>query len=499
MKYLLSIVGIFVLLLALAYTLLFTAPGNGFLKPVIESRIAQSVPVPTELERFVLRPDRFEVALKIGEESRIEAKGAIRLASQAIDASYHVDIGELADLQKLTGAKLNGPFRTDGTIKGDRSTMVIEGRSDVAGSDTNYRLVLESMKPGTLSATISHLQIDKLLSMVDQPDYAEGTVDIKADIESLDLERLDGRVVTKVRDGLVHPVPVKNDFNLSIPSNLTFKADVDTGLKGSEAVSKVEVVTSVANLSSKALRYHLKKGTLGTDYRLDIPNLDRLFFLTNQHMRGGLSVTGDVETSKKSVRATAHSETLGGAIDALFKNGIADVTVKNIQTVALTDMLLYPHVFDSRANAKLSYDTAKQFGTLHAELLNGQILPNKMSFMLQQMANFDITKEVYERTTIDTKIIKKQLYSDLYMKSRLTEIRSQKGLIDLQRQLIDMTLQIKIRTSMLPVEIKGELTSPRIKVKTGALLKSKAKEELEKRLPKELENSPAGELLKGLF
>ncbi|WP_457593094.1 hypothetical protein [Hydrogenimonas sp.] len=499
MKYVLSIAGVLVLLLALLYGLLFTAPGNGLLQPVIESKIAQKVPLPTKLQTYVLRPDRFEIVLKIGDDTTIETKGSMNLFAQSIDAVYNIDIKELSNLQKLIGSRFNGPFRTEGSVKGDRSFMKIDGKSDVAGSATTYAVDLEKFEPAKAVAKISHLQIDTLLYMLNQPVYAKGNVDIDAKVTNLDPDHLDGKVVTAIRKGLVHPEPVKKDFNISIPSNLTFKGDIDTLLKGSEAVSKVDFITSVATLASKALTYNIERGALTTDYALKVPDLDRLFFLTNQHMKGDILVTGNVETSKESVRATAHSNTLGGAVDALYKNGIADVKIKNIQTVALTDMLLYPHIFDSRANMKLNYDTLKQFGTLHAELLNGQILPNKMSFMLKQMANFDITKEVYERTTIDTKIIKKRLISDLYMKSRLTEIKSQKGVIDLENQTIDTTLDVKLRKTMLPIVIKGPLTSPQIKIEAEGLLKSKAKEEIEKRLPKNLKESPAGELLKGLF
>ncbi len=499
MKYLLSAIAILVLLLALLYGALFTAPGNGLLKPVIESKIAAKVPLPTKLQRFVLRPDRFDILLKIGEDTTIEAKGSMDLFSQYIDASYSVDIKELSNLEKLIGTRLNGPFRTSGSVKGDRSELKISGNSDVSGSETVYAVDLKEFEPGNLTAKVAHLQIDRLLHMLNMPPYAEGRVDIEAKIANLDMEHLDGTVVTEIREGVVNPQPVKSDFNISVPSDLTFKGDVNTRLKGSKAVSKVDFISSIATLSSKALTYDIKKGALTADYRTEIADLDKLFFLTKQHMKGSITVTGDVETSKEKVRATAHSDTLGGALDALFENGIAEVNIKNIQTVALTDMLLYPHIFDSRANAQLKYDTIKQLGTLNAQLLNGQILPNKMSFMLQQMANFDITKEVYERTTIDTKIVKKRLISDLYMKSRLTEISSKNGVVDLDKQTIDTTLDIKIRKNMLPVVIKGPLTSPKIKIEAKELLKSKAKEELEKRLPKNLKESPAGELLKGLF
>ncbi|MCF6201811.1 MAG: hypothetical protein L3J42_06800 [Hydrogenimonas sp.] len=499
MKYIVSLLALFLLLVGAVYGLLFTSPGNSILRPVIESKISENVPLPTKLETFLLRPDRFDLLLRIGDDTLIEAKGSMSLTAQSIDATYNVDIKDLSKLQKLTEMKLNGPFKTSGTIKGDKKLLIVDGKSDLADSETSYNLRLKEFSPKELQAKIAHLKIESLLYMLNQPIYAKGRVDIKADIPGLDPDNLKGSVITAIREGLVHPEPVKRDFNISIPSDLTFKADIDTLLKETKAISKVDFKTSIANLFSKALTYDIKKGVLTADYRADVADLDKLYFLTNQHMKGDITVTGDLELSGKKVRATAHSNTLGGAFDALFEDGKAKVDIRNIQTVALTDMLLYPHIFDSRVNAKLNYDTIKQLGELHAELLNGQILPNKMSFMLQQMANFDITKEVYERTTIDTKIVKKKLISDLYMKSRLTEISSQKGLIDLDSQTIDTKLDIKIRKMVLPVLLKGELTSPEVKIEAKDLLKSKAKEEIEKRLPGKLKDTPAGELLKGLF
>ncbi|OQX72879.1 MAG: hypothetical protein B6D59_07250, partial [Campylobacteraceae bacterium 4484_4] len=251
---------------------------------------------------------------------------------------------------------------------------------------------------------------------------------------------------------------------------------IHTRLAGTKAISDVDFLTSIARLKSKTLTYDISDGSLTTDYNLHVPNLDDLYFVTNQHMKGKITVTGDVKVAKNGVEATAHSDTLGGAFDALFKNNKASVKIKNIQTVALTDMLLYPHIFDSRANMNLDYDTVTQLGTLHAELLNGQILPNKMSFLLRQLANFDITREVYERTTLDTKIEKKKLHSDLYMKSKLTEITSKNGLIDLEKQYIDTKIDVKIRKMLLPVVIKGKLTDPEIKVDSKGVMKAKAKE-----------------------
>ncbi len=499
MKYFWSFLIFVTILATMLYGLLFTGPGNGILRPAIESKLTGKTGLPAKLHTFILRPDHFDILLEIGKDTKIEAKGEWSPVGRSIDASYSVGVKELSNLQKLIGIRLNGSFATHGTIKGDKSVMKLVGESDVAGSKTDYTIELEEFEPTKAAANVSHLRIEKLLYMLNKPVYAEGRVDMVAKVSNLDPKSLDGKVVTVIKDGLVHTQPIKDDFNLSIPQKLTFKAKIDTTLKKSEAVSKVDFITSITTFETKAFTYDIEKGVLSTDYRITIPNLDKLYFLTNRHMKGKAVVTGELKASKEKLYATAHSNTLGGVVDAIFENGVVDVTVRDIQTVALTDMLLYPHIFDSRAKIKLVYDTSEEKGTMHAELFDGQILPNKMSFLLQQIAKFDITKEVYERTVIETKIAGKKLLSNLYMKSRLTEIKSKDALIDLRNGTIDTTLNIKIRKRVLPVKLKGSLSSPEIEIEAKELLRSKAKEEIEKRLPKEFRNTPAGKLLEKLF
>ncbi|RUM45002.1 MAG: hypothetical protein DSY46_03955 [Hydrogenimonas sp.] len=501
MKYLLSIIILLFLLVGTIYGLLFTAPGNQFLQPIIEQKIADQIALSTKLEHFLLRPDRFEVSLKIGDDTSIQTKGTIELGTQSIDATYDVAIHELSQLQTLIGQQLNGPFQTHGNIKGDLKIMTIDGVSDVAKSQTAYHLTLREFTPEALTAKIAHLHIDQLLYMLNQPIYTKGLVDIDANIPQLDMESLKGNIVTTLSQGMLQPTPIQKDFNISIPHNLTFNGDIQTRLIGTKAISHLDLTTSIANFQSKSLVYNLKEGSLSTDYDLQVPDLDKLYFITQQHMDGEVNLTGDVKVDQENIQINTHANIFGGVLEATYKKKLSKLYVKiqNIQTVALTDMLLYPHIFDSRANVTIDYNTDKEDGTLHAELLNGQILPNKMSFLLQQMANFDITKEIYQRTIIDTKIDKKVLHSDLYMKSRLTEINSTNGTIDLEDQTIDTTLNIKIRKNKLPVTLTGALTSPDIKIDTKALFKSKAKEELKKRLPENIKESPFGDLIKNFL
>lgn len=506
MRILWIILALIVLIVGLLYGLLFTAPGNNFVGPVIEKNLQAKIPIDVKLETYLLRINRFDIKLLIGDDSTVEAKGTMSLFSQSLDASYRIQIEELANLEKVIGSRMNGPLNIEGTAAGGQESFVIQGNSDFAKSNTRYLVTLKEFEPHNAEATLSHIHIDSLLHLVNKPIYASGLLNISVDFANIDLnrpEKIEGQVLTSLTKGIVHPLPVQKDFNLSVPENTWFKSNTATKIESGLATTSADIQSSIADLNARPVIFDLKQSSLNAPYTLTVPDLDKLFFVTKQHMHGSLKIEGVVETNKEHVQATAHSDTLGGSVDALFKDGKLDTDARNIQIVALTDMMIYPRIFDSRANAKLAFNTLTKKGTLNAQLLNGQFLPNKMSSLINQLAQLDITKEVYEKTVIDSQIDDKQLTTDFHLKSRLTELDSKAGKIDLDKQQIDTTIDIKIRKAELPVTLKGALKKPEISVDTGALLESKAKKEankqLEKNLPKDIKESPAGDLLKKFF
>ena len=499
MSFIRNLVILIIIIMAIIYGLLFTPQGNSIIKPIIEEEISKKISIPVKLETFMLKPEEFKIVLTTNDKSYIASKGSFNILAQSLELFYDIKINELSNLKELIGRKLNGSFRTNGKLKGNQYILYIDGKTNLANSDTYYHIELKEFKPQKIKAVVKHMQIDRLLYTVNQPVYSNGLADIKADIKSFNIEKLDGAIKAKISESTLDPKPFMRDFGISIPPNVTIEARLNTKLKGSKAISSLNVISSINNLTSEVITYDLKKNYLKADYRLEIPNLDKLYFLTNKHMLGSLTITGNVKKAKDLMQLTGHTDTLGGAVDFILKNEKFKANIKNIQTVALTDMLLYPHIFDSRANAKINYNANNKKGTLHTELYDGQILPNKMSFLLKQLTNFDITKEIYEYTVLDTKIEDKQLISNLHMKSRYTEISSKDALINLEKETIDTTLNVNIKKSIIPVSLTGELFKPSIKIESDELIKKRAIEEIEKRLPKEIKEFPIKDLIKNLF
>ena len=475
------------------YWLIFTASGNDTLKPLIEANLNKKLPVAAKLVTFRIFP--LDIELLIGKDTRITAKGALDIFAQHLDIAYDVDIAKLQELAPLLGQRLRGTLLTKGTIKGSKKRIDIIGDAHVVGSNTTYHMILDEFEPKSLDANISRAKLAQILYMLSLPHFADALIDSTIHLTNLEPEELGGSIISHVYNGKTDARVLQKEFNLT-GAHITFKANQSTHIKNSIALSDIRVVSSVATLTTKGAKYNINKGILNANYLLHLPDLGKLYFATKQKMRGSLDIEGVVK--KDSILlVTANTKTLGGDIAAKLLDNRLNAKLKNIQVVKLTHMLYYPKIFDSRMDADFHYNIATKKGVLHAKAFDGRILPNKMSFLLNQLAHFDITKEIYKVTKLDSTIDDKLILSNLDMKSRLTHISAQDAKIDLDRQKIDAKLRIEIQKRPVYVKLTGRLDSPNVKVDVKELIKSRAKKEIQKRLKGKL--PPAAKEILNLF
>ncbi len=421
---------------------------------------------------------------------KVLLKGRSDTKTLVTDMKYSVDIKELALLKPLTKADLRGPVDAKGTIRGDKKRLKITGTTHVAGSSSDYEMLLANLKPASLQANIKKAKLAKILYMVGQPRYADASIDSTIKLDNLEPKSLHGSIVTRVTKGHTYPKTIQKAFDIK-GANVRFSADQKSLIQKGVVTTDLRIDSSVAKLVSDKAIYDINHGTFDTKYEADIPDLAKLYFLTNQKMRGALKITGEAKKDK-NLLVTAHTDTLGGSVDAKLLDEKLQAHIKNIQVVQLTHMLYYPKVFDSSMNADLDYNIATKKGELLAKAYDGRILPNQMTFLLKQMANFDITKEIYKLTELNSTIDDKVILSDLDMKSRLTHISSHKALVDLAKKYVNAKLRIDIKHKPVYVKIKGALNAPKVSIDAKSLFKEKAKKELQKRLGNKLPGQVKG-------
>ncbi len=411
---------------------------------------------------------------------KLALTGTINTKKMATNMQYDLSIQELALLEPMTGAPLRGPFDAKGKITGDKLKMRIDGVSHLAGSNTNYKVTLKHLKPALADLSINKGSLAKLLYMLGQPQYADGRIDSTVHLTSLDPKTLSGQIDTKISQGMTNPRVLDKEFGFK-NARIDFSLIQKSAIKKGKILSDITLDSSVAKVTSKGALVDLGDMSVKAGYEVFVPDLSRLYFATKQRMRGSVKIAGVVE-KRKDLLVTAHSNTLGGSLDMKLLNDDLQAKLKDIKVVELTHMLYYPKVFDSTMDATLDYNIVSKKGELLAKAFDGRILPNQMTFLLKQMANFDITKEIYKLTELNSTIEGDKILSDLDMKSRLTHISSKKALVDLAKEYIDAKLRIDIRKKPVIVKIKGKLTSPNVSIDAKSLFKQKAKKELQKRL-----------------
>ena len=478
-KILVAILAVVFVIIGVGWWLLFTKSGNDFLKPKIESYLNQKLPVSVQLRQFRISPVNIEI--KMG-DSIVDLHGKFHILSQNFDIAYDIAIKDLATLKPLHGQHIRGPLNTKGSAKGNLKSFIVEGTTDIAKSASRYKVTLNDLNPSSADILIKNASLQMLQYMVYQPIRTTGLLNVKANMANLDPENLTGKVTASISKGRINETQIANEFGIK-GAKVSYTLDADTVLKRSVATTDATLKSSVAKLDVQKAVYDINKNTLTMPYSLLVPELSKLYFLTNTRMRGQVEVQGKVEKANK-LKVTAHSNILHGTLDAqLFGNDL-NAKAKGIDVVALTDMLYYPRIFDSKMVATLSYNLATQKGSLEALAADGRILPNKMTFLLRQMAKFDITKEIYKTTKLHSDINGKRIVSDLDMVSRLTHITANRAMVDLQKELVDAKLRIEIKDRPVYVKLSGNLKSPKVKIDAKELLKSEVKKQLQKRLEK---------------
>jgi hypothetical protein len=100
------------------------------------------------------------------------------------------------------------------------------------------------------------------------------------------------------------------------------------------------------------------------------------------------------------------------------------------------------------------------------------------------MAKFDITKEIYKESTIDSTINKDVIISDISMKSKLTKITTKRAYFNMLTKKVDSILNIYINKKPLKVHIKGDVNKPKINVDVKSYFQNEAKKQAEEQLKK---------------
>jgi hypothetical protein len=399
------------------------------------------------------------------------------------DLIYSLNVKELAVLKPIIGADVRGDFKLNGSVKGDTKNMIVDSTSDLASSDTTFTLVLKDLKPSSVVANIKNLKLQKLLYMLNQPHYTDGTFSMNADIKNLDVDNLQGNINTSIENALIDSQYMTNEYNFtSAMPQTTFNIQTSTKLNADIIDSKVNFSSNIASMDVKSVKFNMKDSSLTGDFIAILPDLDKFFFVTNQHMRGAISINGDIKKAK-DLDLNIHTKVAGGNIDAKLHNDDLTATLNKVKTLELLDMLMYPTVFKADLDAKVNYNLAHSKGKMDGQLVDGKFTENKLFNLVKDYAKLDLYKENF-KGDVSAVIDKENIIASLDLKSLQASIKTKDTKLNTKTLVIDSRVELNINKNEVGATITGDINKPKVKLDVSDVIKHKVKKKFKELLKK---------------
>ncbi|MDT8335081.1 MAG: hypothetical protein RQ753_05245 [Desulfurivibrionaceae bacterium] len=414
--------------------------------------------------------------------AEIGSEGIFIPEGMGMDLKYSADITRLELLQPFAGMPLRGALKLHGTAKGDRESLKVEGESDLAGGATTFRVGLQDFKPAAISAKISNLLLARALDMLAKPHYGDGVVDVDIEISEAGAGELKGSITSELSRGRLDPKVLAAEFDLGAVPETSFSATAQTTLAGNFIDTAATLDSTLAALRIKRLRYDLDASLLSGDYRAEIPDLDRFYFVTERHLKGGMVFNGEL-VKGENLKLTARADTLGGSFDATLIDDDLHAAFKEIQTLEALRMLIYPEIFASSLDGSLDYNLALKKGTFSADLSDGKFTRNVMFDLLLSLARTDLYKELFTGT-LRSEINQELITSDLALKADDSSIVGENVTLNSKTRVIEARLDVLANNNPIGVVIKGRVDNPQVKLDTSALIKQEAGKVLKKEVDK---------------
>jgi len=481
--------GVVSLLLLSLYVLVFTPFGNGLLAPTIEEKIKEQTKLDSSLDIYRLSLSEFEIFITLNKNNTIAIKGDYSLFPQSMNVVYKVNLEELKTLKELLQAELDIPLHLNGTVVGDVKLLVVDGLSDIASSKTTFRAELINFTPSKVHADIKGLVIEEVLAVLKQPHYTDGLFDLNVNITNADVKNLNGVINTKIYKGKLDLkyLTKKYEFKSMMPTT-TFNATTSSKLQKDVVDTRVDFNSNLVNLDVKSAQFNITQKSLDTDYKVNVHNLDRLFFITGRHLKGKIIANGRVKKAK-DLEFSMFSNIADGKLVASLHNDDFTANLNGMQTLKILDMLLYPKIFKSFINGDVKYNLADAKGIFNGKLSQGRFTKNQVLDLVKQYAGTDMYKETF-KGDVSAKINKQMIIASLDLKSNRSSVTTNNTKLNTKTNSIDSKIKINANGNPIGVQLSGTVNKPIVDIDAEELIKKEATKAITKEVNK---------FLKGFF
>lgn len=401
-------------------------------------------------------------------------KTTYNLNDKSLYSDYILGLPDLSDFEKILAIPIQGTLHVKGDIKKNKDTLSLKANSK--SLDGNINILTQN---DTIKADFTDIDLQKLQTMFKKTNQSDGKLDLHVELKNTNSEQKKGKILLNIKDGILH---VKQEKKKTKDIKYTLKSQ--SFIQNNIASFDVDLVSNIAKFNLQNSSFDIKNRTLKGLYTLHVEDLNKLYFLTEHKLRGNCKIGGNY-IYKENIYIDGKSAFLDAKTNFTLKNNIFTLKSEKLKTTNLTYMLYYPKVFDSYSSLDINYDLLEQNGTANLTALNGKLTKSALTDIIKSASRYDLTKEVFKNTLLNTKINKQNIDFILLMNGKNSYIKMPSGHFNTKNKKINSKFEIKISKKDFQGKIKGTINKPRIKLDNSVYLKKKINKEIEKNIPKE--------------
>ena len=500
MKKFILIIFIFVIsIFGIFYMLFFTKIGNSTISKYIENSFNEKQnDFKLKFDTFLINTNEINLVANINDSSKIKIDGKISsLFDLKAEFIYKIDIKDLSIFNNIVQKELKGSLQANGDLITKNGLSTIIGTSNIANSSTKYEINLNKTDIKSLDLDIKNANIDELLALLSEPIYSFGKLNLNAKLIKNSSNFFNGDFLFDINDGKINNEIVQKEFNFPIKQTITYNLKSLNKLENTNVLSDIKLISSLANLDMKNLIIDLVTKDISSNYFLDILNLRQIEEFINIALNGDLKVVGNINKNQKTLKIDGNSNIADGVANFVLLDDNLDLKLKDANSLKLLYILNKDQFFNSNLSLDSNYNIVSKIGNINIEVKNGNFIKNNFIQKIEDFTKIDLSKEIFEYGTINSKIDNKKIYSNLNLTSKKSDIKSKDSFIDFNKNIIDTKLDINLNKNIFSVKLEDDLNKPKIIVDVQDLIKNILEKKLDKYINKE-DDAQKIELLKGI-
>ncbi|QOR00691.1 hypothetical protein [Campylobacter sp. 2014D-0216] len=397
-----------------------------------------------------------------------QLKGSYNLTNQDLKAQVSAFIDNLNKLKTLTKQDLNGPFNLDAKI--DLKANQIQNL------DANIKImqgIIHAKSNGkSLQAKINNIKLEQLFPLIGQKILAYGDVHANVDLNSLDLNNINGNFNANI-NAAFNEVELSKLLEKKFPKNTSAKINLDGKITQSIIDFNANALSSFANINSFKGKFDLNQMILTSTYNISLQDFSKLGFLVDRKLKGKADFDGKLNFKNALIDASINSKNIfNGLLEATLKNNIFKAKMQNTDLSNLAQSLDLPDFYQAKSNLDIDYNLIKESGVVLMNLADGQLKKNLITNALMLLLQKDITQDVYRNGEAKININKNLIDLNLNLLADRSNININNGKIDTKSTKLNIPFKIHIDRANFKGTIKGTTQNPKVDLDAGSVIKS---------------------------